>query len=124
MSKRSSSKGNTIIVGRELGNLEWQARFVVGLIRDCSEARKRVLLSCLGAIGTSMERYGCSNIKQIGQAEIERFFAELRAKGLSAGHITIYATAMRMLCRMLDKLQLVPDNRTLGCQRIKLKVRS
>jgi site-specific recombinase XerC len=71
-----------------------------------------------------MERYGCSNIKQIGQAEIERFFAELRAKGLSAGHITIYATAMRMLCRMLDKLQLVPDNRTLGCQRIKLKVRS
>lgn len=110
-------KKNTVVVGKKLGKLEFEARFVVGKLRRGSSLTRQDMLGCLGRIGTSMQRYGLNSIKDMKAKHVERYFAELSDRGLSAGRMANHATAMRMLCRMMGKSDIVPSNRVLGCNR-------
>ncbi|MEI7817852.1 MAG: integrase domain-containing protein, partial [Desulfuromonadales bacterium] len=114
--KRSKSK--QIVVGKSLGRLEFQARFVVGKLRRGSSLTRKDQLNCLGRIGKAMERYGLNSIKDMKTSHIVRLFAELKNdNGLSEGRLGNFATAIRMLCRMMGKIDIVPSNRVLGCAR-------
>jgi site-specific recombinase XerC len=108
---------NVVTVGRKMGKLEWEARFVVGKLRRGSKLTREDQLNCLGMIGKSMQRYGLNCIKDIKPSHVCRYFSELHDKGLSEGRIANHATAMRMLCRMMGKSDIVPSNRDLGCSR-------
>jgi len=108
---------NAVTVGKKMGKLEWQARFVVGKLRRGSSLTRTDQLNCLGKIGMAMQRFGLNNIKDIKPSHIERYFAELRTAGLSAGRMANHATAMRMLCNIMGKSEIVPSNRELGCSR-------
>jgi len=110
-------KQNTVTVGRKMGKLEFQARFIVGKLRRGSSLTRKDTLNCLGCIGRVMHRYGLQSIKDIKAKHVERYFAELRENGLSAGRIANHATAMRMLCGIMGKGDIVPSNRVLGCAR-------
>lgn len=110
-------KQNVVTVGMKMGKLEWQARFVVGKLRRGSSLTRNDQLNCLGKIGMAMQRFGLNNIKDIKTLHVSRYFAELSAKGMSAGRLANHATAMRMLCRMMGKSDIVPSNRELGCAR-------
>lgn len=114
--KRSRSK--TVVVGRNLGKLEFQARFVVGKLRRGSSLTRKDQLACLGRIGKAMERFGLNSIKDMKTSHIKRLFSELKNdNGLSEGRLANFATAIRMLCRMMGKGDIVPSNRDLGCAR-------
>lgn len=110
-------KGRSITVGKKMMKLEWEAKFVVGKLRRGASLTRQDQLNCLGHIGRSMQRYGLNCIKDIKPRHVERYFAELRDKGLSPGRMANHATAMRMLCRMMGKSDIVPGNKTLGCSR-------
>lgn len=114
MGKKNS---NTVTVGKKMGKLEWQARFVVGKLRRGASSTCKDKLNCLGKIGSAMQRYGLNSIKDIKPGHVERYFEELRTAGISAGRMANHATAMRMLCRMMGKADIVPSNRLLGCNR-------
>lgn len=113
MSKRSNSSSYTIVVGTTERFLEWQTKFSVGVITGCSDKVRQTLRSCLGSIGIAMERYGLTDVRQIEEGHILRFFAELRNRGLSDRRITTYARAIRLLCRIMEREQMVPDNKSL-----------
>jgi len=115
MEKKNDS--NVVEVGREMELLEWQARFVVGLLINCSSRTREDTLNRLGDIGKCMQRYGLLSIKEIEQADVEKYFEELRDRGLSAGRMAVHASAMRRLCKMMGKAEIVPSNRELGCSR-------
>ncbi len=104
-------------VGRTLGKLEFQATFVVGKLRRGSSITRNDTLNCLARIGRTMQRYGLQSIKDIKPAHVERYFAELRNGGMSAGRMANHASAMRLMCRMIGKSEVVPSNRELGCSR-------
>lgn len=108
---------NSINVGKKMGRLEWQARFVVGKLRSNASLTRKDRLNCLGNIGRRMEAFGVQCIKHIKPKHVMRYFAELKDNGLSAGRIANHATAMRMLCTMMGKRDIVPSNRVLGCTR-------
>jgi len=107
----------TITVGKTMGKLEWEARFVTGKLRRGSSLTRRDQLNCLGKIGKCMQSYGLNSIKDLKPKHVERYFAELRSRNLSPGRMANHATAMRMLCRMMGKSDIVPSNRELGCAR-------
>jgi len=107
----------TVTVGKKMGKLEWQARFVVGKMRGCSSLTRQDRLNCLGRIGKSMQAYGLQNIRDIKPKHIERYFAELRGQGMSPARMANHATAMRTLCRMMGKSDIVGSNQQLGCSR-------
>ncbi len=113
MGKKNS---NTVSVGKKMGKLEWQARFVVGKLRRGASSTRNDQLNCLGKIGNAMQRFGLNSIKDIKPAHVERYFAELKTAGLSAGRMANHATAMRMLCNIMGK-GIVPSNAALGCAR-------
>jgi len=100
-----------------MGKLEFEARFVVGKLRRGSSLTRNDMLNCLGNIGKRMQHFGLNSIKDMKTAHVNRYFAELRDKGLSAGRMANHATAMRMLCRMMGKGGIVASNRELGCAR-------
>lgn len=104
-------------VGRTLGKLEFQATFVVGKLRRGSSITRNDTLNCLARIGRTMQRYGLNSIKDIKPAHVERYFAELRNGGMSPGRMANHASAMRLMCRMIGKSEVVPTNRELGCSR-------
>lgn len=108
---------NTVTIGKKLGKLEFEARFVVGKLRSGASATRKDRLNCLGSIGRTMQKYGLNSIKDIKPAHVGRYFAELRGKGLSEGRIANHASAMRCLCSMMGKSEIVPSNRELGCAR-------
>jgi len=108
---------SSITVGKKMGKLEWEARFVVGKLRRGSSLTRQDQLNCLGHIGRSMMRYGLNSIKDMKPGHVQRYFAELRDKGLSPGRLANHATAMRMLCRMMGKSDIVASNSELGCSR-------
>jgi len=112
-----SKKQNVVTVGRKMGKLEWQARFVVGKLRRGSSLTRNDMLNCLGNIGKSMHKQGLNDIKDMKPSHVARYFSQLRNKGLSAGRIANHATAMRLLTRMMGKPEIVPSNRELGCAR-------
>lgn len=114
MSKKHS---NTVTVGRKMGKLEWQARFVVGKLRRGAKTTREDKLNCLGKIGVAMQRYGLNSIKDIKPGHVERYFEDLRSARLSPGRMANHATAMRMLCQMMGKADIVPSNKQLGCNR-------
>ncbi len=97
--------------------LEWEARFVVGKLRRGSSLTRKDMLNCLGSIGRSMQRYGLNSIKDMKASHMARYVAELHGKNLSVSRIATHVTAMRMLCRMIGKPEIVPSNRELGCAR-------
>ena len=111
------SKKNVVTVGRKMSKLEWESRFVVGKQRGGASETRKDRLNCLGAIGRAMQRYGLNSIKHIKPAHVGRYFAELREKGLSEGRIANHASAMRCLCAMMGKSEVVPSNQVLGCAR-------
>ena len=107
---------HTVIVGKKLKKLEWQALHVVGISRRGSKLTRKDRESCLCNIGRAMQRYGLNSIKDIKPAHVLRYFAELRDKGLSASRMANHATAMRALTNMMGK-DVVPSNAVLGCDR-------
>ena len=106
-----------ISAGRSLKKLEYQATFVVGKLRRGSSLTRQDTLACLCRIGRAMQRYGLNSIKDIKPTHVQRYFAELRDGGMSPGRMANHATAMRLLCRMLGKSEIVPSNREIGCSR-------
>ena len=104
-------------VGKTLKKLEFQAVFVVGKLRRGSSLTRQDTFNCLARIGRTMQRYGLQSIKDIKPAHVERYFAELRNGGMSAGRMANHASAMRLMCRMIGKSEVVPSNNTLGCSR-------
>jgi len=112
-----SKKKNVTVVGKTLGKLEFQARFVVGKLRRGSSITRNDQLNCLGSIGRAMQRYGLNSIKDVKPSHVKRYFAELKSAELSPGRMANHATAMRLLCRMIGKPEIVPSNRELGCAR-------
>lgn len=112
-----SRKKSSMTVGKKMGKLEWQARFVVGKVRSGSSLTRNDQLNCLGNIGKKMEQYGLNSIKDLKPRHVERYFAELRDRGLSAGRMANHASAMRRLCSMMGKGDIVPSNAKLGCAR-------
>lgn len=115
-SKKNSKKNrNTVIVGKELGKLEFESSFAVGILPHLSSLTVIDKKLCLRKIGRQMESYGLSTIREISAELIERFFQELRAEGLTNRRIGNYASAMRLLCNMLGKPEIVPTNAQLGC---------
>ena len=104
-------------VGRTLSKLEFQATFVVGKLRRGSSITRNDTLNCLARIGRMMQRYGLNSIKDIKPAHVSRYFAELRDGGMSPGRMANHASAMRLMCRMIGKSEVVPSNRELGCSR-------
>jgi len=112
-----SKKKNVVTVGKKMSKLEWEARFVIGKQRRGASVTRKDRLNCLGAIGRAMQKYGLNSIKDIKPAHVGRYFAELRGKGLSEGRIANHASAMRCLCSMMGKSEIVPSNRELGCAR-------
>jgi hypothetical protein len=107
----------TVTVGKKLGKIEFQARFVVGKLRRGSSLTRNDTLNCLGRIGRSMQRYGLNSIRDIKPSHVCRYFAELHANDMSPGRMANHATAMRLLCRMIGKPEIVPSNKELGCNR-------
>lgn len=104
-------------VGKTLKKLEFQAVFVVGKLRRGSSLTRQDTFNCLARIGRTMQRYGLQSIKDIKPAHVKRYFAELRNGGMSAGRMANHASAMRLMCRMIGKPEVVPSNRALGCNR-------
>jgi hypothetical protein len=104
-------------VGRTLSKLEFQATFVVGKLRRGSSITRNDTLNCLARIGRTMQRYGLNSIKDIKPAHVSRYFAELRDGGMSPGRMANHATAMRLMCRMIGKPEVMPTNCELGCNR-------
>ena len=115
--KKNGRNRNTVTVGKKLGKLEFEARFVPGKIRRGSSLTRKDVLNCLGNIGRRMQHFGLNSIRDMKPSHVCRYFAELRDKGLSAGRMANHATAMRLLCRMMGKPEIVPSNRVLGCAR-------
>ena len=113
----SKSNSNTVIVGKKMCKVEWEARFVVGKLRRGASSSRKDRLDCLGKIGIAMQRYGLNSIRDIKPGHVERFFAELRSRDMSAGRMANYASAMRALCNMMGKTGIVPSNYALGCSR-------
>lgn len=111
------NRWKTVKAGRKWGKLEFQAVFVVGKLRRGSKLTRKDAFACLGRIGRTMQRYGLQSIKDIKPAHVERYFVELRNGGMSAGRMANHATAMRLMCRMIGKPEVVPTNRELGCNR-------
>ncbi|HBA87413.1 MAG TPA: hypothetical protein DCZ75_05295 [Geobacter sp.] len=111
------ARKKTVIVGKQLERLEWEARFIVGKLRRGSSLTRKDQLNCLGRIGRTMKKYGLNSIKHLKPGHVQRYFAELRATGMSAGRMANHATAMRHLCRMMGKPDIVPTNKELGCAR-------
>jgi hypothetical protein len=107
----------SVTVGKTLGKIEFQARFVVGKLRRGSSLTRNDKLNCLGRIGRTMQKYGLNSIKDIKPAHVERYFAELRDGEMSPGRMANHATAMRLMCRMIGKSEIVPSNKELGCSR-------
>lgn len=103
--------------GRTLGKLEFQAVFVVGKLRRGSKLTRQDTLNCLARIGRTMQKYGLNSIRDIKPAHVGRYFAELHQSGMSAGRMANHASAMRLMCRMIGKSEVVPSNRELGCNR-------
>lgn len=64
-----------------------------------------------------MQRYGLQSIRHAKPRHIQRYFGELRDAGLSPGRIANFASAIRIICRAMGKLDIVPTNRELGCAR-------
>jgi len=110
-------KWKKMSAGRTLGKLEFQATFVVGKLRRGSSITRNDTLNCLARIGRTMQRYGLNSIKDIKPAHVERYFAELRNGGMSPGRMANHASAMRLMCRMIGKSEVVPSNKELGCNR-------
>jgi site-specific recombinase XerD len=115
MEKKKSS--TVVEVGRDMELLEWQAIFVVGMLLNCSQSTREDTRNCLGNIGKFMQRQGLISIKEIGQPQVEKYFEELRDRGLSAGRMARHARAMRRLCERMGKPEIVPSNHQLGCSR-------
>jgi site-specific recombinase XerC len=114
---KSGKGNNVVVVGKKMGKIEWEARFVVGKLRRGSSITRNDMLNCLGSIGRSMQRFGLNTIKDIKPSHVVRYFAELNERGLSAGRMANHATAMRMLCKIMGKSDIVPSNSELGCSR-------
>lgn len=112
---------NSVTVGRKMGKLEWQARFVPGLIRGVSELTRKDLLNRLGMFGRAMESHGLKSIKEINADLVGLYFDALKAKGISARRIAAHAQALRMLCNMMGMGEIVPSNHELGCARRTVK---
>jgi len=108
---------NAVTVGRKMGKLEWEARFVIGKQRRGAKETREDLMGCLGSIGRAMQRYGLNSIKDIKPGHVRRYFAELKTAGLSESRMANHATALRKLCKMMGKSDIVPNNRELGCSR-------
>ena len=104
-------------VGRTLSKLEFQATFVVGKLRRGSSLTRKDIFACLGRIGRTMQKYGLNSIKDIKPNHVRRYFAELQTAGMSPGRMANHATAMRLMCRMIGKPEVMPTNRELGCNR-------
>jgi len=114
---KSGKGNNVVVVGKKMGKIEWEARFVVGKLRRGSSITRNDMLNCLGSIGRSMQRFGLNTIRDIKPSHVVRYFAELNERGLSAGRMANHATAMRMLCKIMGKSDIVPSNSELGCSR-------
>lgn len=112
---------NSVTVGRKMGILEWQARFVPGLIQGVSELTRKDLLNRLGMFGRAMERLGLQSIKEINADFVGLYFEALQAKGISARRIAAHAQALRMLCNIMGMGEIVPSNHELGCARRTVK---
>lgn len=107
----------SVTVGKKWGKLEFQAVFVVGKLRRGSSLTRKDTLACLARIRRTMQHYGLNSIKDIKPAHVERYFAELRDGEMSPGRMANHATAMRLMCRMIGKNEIVPTNSELGCSR-------
>jgi site-specific recombinase XerC len=86
-------------------------------MRGNSSLTRQDRLNCLGRIGKYMQAYGLENIKDIKPKHVERYFAKLRSQGMSPARMANHATAMRTLCRMMGKSDIVGSNQQLGCSR-------
>lgn len=95
-------------VGRTLSKLEFQATFVVGKLRRGSSLTRKDIFACLGRIGRTMQKYGLNSIKDIKPNHVRRYFAELQTTGMSPGRMANHATAMRLMCRMIGKPEVMP----------------
>lgn len=109
-----SSKNNH---GNKFGKLEWETRTIIGKLRRGSSETRKSQLECLGCISRTMQHYGLNSIRHLKPKHIERFFAEMRVEKLSAGRMANYASAMRMICRVIGKMDIMPSNAALGCAR-------
>jgi site-specific recombinase XerC len=103
--------------GKKMCKLEWESRTIIGKLRRGSSHTRKDTLNCLRNIGRCMQRYGLNSIRDIKPKHVERYFGELREKGLSAGRMANHASTMRKLCNMMGKSDIVPSNRQLGCTR-------
>jgi len=110
-------KSNVVTVGRVYEGMEFAARFAVGSMPKLSRHTRRGILGCLGNIGRRMESYGLVSIKEISSTDVCKYFDELCARGLSPTRIARHAAAMRRLCEMLGRPEIVPSNSELGCTR-------
>lgn len=110
-------KRYSMTVGRTMSKLEFQCWFIPGKLRRGSSLTRNDKLNCLRNIGRDMERQGLGDILDLKPRHIHRYFGKLRDDGLSPGRMANHATAMRLLCRMMGKADIVPSNRVLGCSR-------
>jgi len=101
----------------KLGKLEHESLALVGKLRRGSSLTRTDTLNCLRKIGRCMQAYGLNSIQHMKPSHISRYFAALRNQNLSAGRMANHATAMRLLCRMMGKPEIMPSNRELGCAR-------
>lgn len=97
--------------------LAWQAFRLLGKNRRCSKETREDMLGCIGRIARAMERYGLNSIRDIKPGHVQRYFAELKGAGLSESRMANHASAMRKLCHVIGKADVVPSNRVLGCSR-------
>ena len=114
-----SKTNKTVIAGKKMCRLEWEARSIIGKSRRGSSHTRKDTLNCLRNIGKSMQRFGLNSIRDMKPKHVERYFGELREKGLSAGRMANHASAMRKLCNNMGKSEIISSNRQLGCSRDK-----
>lgn len=112
-----ANKNNAGGASKKMCKIEYEARSIIGKLRRGASLTVKDKLRCIGNIGRCMQQYGINSILHIKGSHVERYFAELRTAGLSAGRMANHATAMRALCRAIGKQDIVPSNAKLGCAR-------
>ena len=95
--------------------LEHEARKLVGKNWSKGSGTVKKLLSNIRSIARFMEGQSLQSITHMKTKHVEKYFAGLKEKGLTASTLQNHATAMRMLAHAIGKQNICPrTNREIG----------